>query len=51
MSELTISRLVKIIIGVVVFVVVVGGLFFFFRNSVNDFFKNLGTGKFILSLI
>lgn len=54
MSELTTSQLIKIIIGVVVFVVVIGGLYFFFRNNVNDFFKNLlGTGgqEFFLGLL
>jgi len=39
MSELTISQLIKIIIGVLVFVAVVIGIYFFFRNQVIDFFK------------
>ena len=39
MSELTISQLIKIIIGVLVFVAVVIALYFFFRNQVIDFFK------------
>jgi len=51
MTELTISQLIKIIIGVVVVVVVVGGIGFFFKDYVIDFFKNLPTGKFIFSLI
>lgn len=50
MSELITGRLIKIIVGIFVVVMVVGGLYFFFRNSVIDFFKNLGTGKFILGL-
>ena len=52
MSELTTSQLIKIIIGVVVFVVVVGGLYLFFRNNVNDFFKNLiGSSEVFLGLL
>lgn len=42
MSELTIGQLIKIILGVLVFVVVIGGVAYFFKNSVIDFFKNLG---------
>ncbi len=52
--ELTITNLIKIIIGVLVFVVVVGGLSFFFKDYVIDFFKNMGgnqTAEIILSLI
>lgn len=51
MAELTINQLIKIIIGIFVVVVVVGGLIFYFRNSIMDFFNNIGTGKFILELI
>lgn len=52
--ELTIGQLIKIIIGVLVFVVVVWGVYFFFTNYVIDFFKNAPgneTGGFILSLL
>ncbi len=42
MSELTIDQLIKIIIGVLVFVVVVLGIYFFFKGYVIDFFKNFG---------
>jgi len=53
--ELTINNLIKIIIGVAVFVVVVGGLYMFFKNYVFDFFRNIGdaneTIKLCLSLI
>jgi hypothetical protein len=45
MSELTVGQLIKIILGVLVFVVVVLGLYFFFRNYVFDFFKNIGGGN------
>jgi len=51
MAELTISQLIKIIIGIFVVVVVVGGVYFFFKDSVIDFFKNLPSGKFVLGLI
>ncbi|MFH1311188.1 MAG: hypothetical protein ABIH65_02175 [Nanoarchaeota archaeon] len=49
--ELTIENLIKIIIGVLVFIVVVLGIYFFFKDYVIDFFKNLGgdeTAKIIL---
>jgi len=52
--ELTIGQLVKIIIGVLVFVVVVVGIGLFFKNYVIDFFKNVGgseTSKIVLGLI
>ena len=54
MSELTIGQLIKIILGVLVFVIVVAGVAYFFKNSVIDFFKNLGgnsTGKIVAGLI
>ena len=43
--ELTIENLIKIIIGVLVFVVVVLGIYFFFKGNVIDFFKNLVPDK------
>jgi len=52
--ELTIGNLIKIIIGVLVFVVVVLGIYFFFKDYVIDFFKNIGgnqTAEIIISLI
>ncbi len=36
---ITIEQLIKIIIGVFVFVVVVVGVYFFFKNYVIEFFK------------
>ena len=52
MAELEIGQLIKIIIGVVVFVVVVLGVYLFFKTSALDFFKNLPEGnKLILSLL
>lgn len=52
--ELTIQNLIKIIIGVLVFVIVVVGIYFFFKDYVIDFFKNMGgnqTAEIIISLI
>lgn len=52
--ELTINNLIKIIIGVFVFVIVVMGIYLFFRNYVLDFFKNFSfneTSKLFLGLI
>ncbi|MDZ4226744.1 MAG: hypothetical protein U1B79_01385 [Candidatus Pacearchaeota archaeon] len=51
---LTIEQLIKIILGIFVFVAVVLGIYLFFKNNVIDFFKNLGgneTAEAILSLI
>ena len=52
--ELTISNLIKIIIGVLVVAVVVIGLYFLFKNNVFEFFKsgNITEGAgIILALI
>lgn len=43
--ELTIGQLIKLIIGVFVFVIVVIGIYLFFRDTVIDFFQNLGGNK------
>ncbi|MDP3992051.1 MAG: hypothetical protein Q8P79_00915 [Nanoarchaeota archaeon] len=51
---LTIEQLIKIILGIFVFVAVVLGVYLFFKNNVIDFFKNLGgneTSNIILFLI
>ena len=49
---IAIEQLIKIIIGVLVFVVVVAGVFFFFRDQVIEFFKSgEEAGQMILSLI
>lgn len=42
MSELTIEQLIKIIIGVLVFVAVVIALYLFFKTQVIEFFKGFG---------
>jgi len=49
--ELTINNLIKIILGVAVFVLVVGGVYLFFKNNVIDFFRNYGGTEILLSLI
>ena len=43
--ELETENLIKIILGVLVFVVVVLGVYFFFKNHILDFFKNLTPEK------
>jgi hypothetical protein len=52
--QLTIENLIKIIIGVLVFVVVVVGIYFLFKDYIIDFFKNIGgnqTAEIIIGLI
>ena len=39
---ISIEQLIKIILGVLVFVAVVLGIYLFFKNNIFDFFKNLG---------
>jgi hypothetical protein len=51
MSELTISELIKIIIGVVVVVAVILALYFFFKNQVISFFGGFNLSKMFLALI
>jgi len=45
MAELSISQLIKIIIGVLVFVAVVLGVYTFFKNNINAFFENIFTNS------
>jgi hypothetical protein len=52
--ELTIGQLIKIILGVLVFVAVVAGVYLFFKNNVFEFFRtenSTGAMGVILSLI
>ena len=42
MSELTINQIIKITIGVFVFVAVVTGIYLFFREQVISFFQGIG---------
>lgn len=57
MAELTTETLIKIILGILVFVAVIAGVYLAFKNNILDFFKNLGgnkpvpAGQFVLSLI
>lgn len=50
MAEMTIEQLIKIIIGVLVFVVVVVALFFFFKDYILDFLDGFTGGAVILGL-
>ncbi|MGD9276572.1 MAG: hypothetical protein PVJ67_05345 [Candidatus Pacearchaeota archaeon] len=49
MAELTISQLIKIILGILVVVAVVIGVGLFIKNYVVDYFKNLP--ELILGLV
>ncbi len=50
--ELTLENLIKIIIGVLVFVVVVSGIYLFFKTYVIEFFiGGNSTSELILTLI
>lgn len=40
--ELTISNLIKIILGVLVVVIVIFGIYTVFKEHIIDFFKNFG---------
>lgn len=51
MTELTINQLIKIIIGVIVFVAVVVGVYFFFKGSLIDFFNNFVPTKISDSIL
>lgn len=53
MSELTISELIKIILGVLVVVAVIIALYFFFKNQVISFFSGFGgnASQLFLALI
>lgn len=51
MSEMTVNKLIKIILAVVVIGVVITGLFLFFKNKINDFFKNIGGFDFLFGIL
>jgi len=54
MAELTINQVIKIILGVLVFVAVVAGVYLFFKNQVIGFLDNFvsnETSKLFFSLI
>lgn len=41
MSELTTGQLIKLILGILVFVAVVVGAYFVFKNKILGFFENI----------
>ncbi len=41
MADLTVENIIKIILGILVFIIVVVGAYFFFKNYVIDFFNNI----------
>jgi hypothetical protein len=52
--ELTIGQLIKLILGVFVFVFVVIALYYFFKVKIIDFFRNISfneTNKFIMCFL
>ncbi len=52
--ELTISNLIKLILGIFVAVAVILGIYLFFKNNVIELFKGIATNessKFILSVL
>ena len=54
MAELTVENLIKIILGILVFVAVVAGVYLVFKNNFFDFFSGLNQtepGELILSLV
>lgn len=52
--ELTIGQLIKLILGVLVFVAVVAGFYLFFKNNIFEFFRtenSTNVAKIVLGLI
>lgn len=52
--ELVLSRLIKLILGILVVVAVVLGVYFFFKSKVIELFKDLPvnvTGDFVLLIL
>ena len=47
MTELTTSQLIKIVLGVFLFVAVIGGVYLLFENKILEFFKDLPTGAIL----
>jgi len=51
--ELTVTNIIKIIVGLVVVAVIAYALYYFFTNNVIDLFRNIGvntTAKFSMTL-
>ena len=44
MAELTVSQLIKLILGILVVVAVITGVYFLFKGNILGFFKNLPEG-------
>jgi len=51
MGELTVSQLIKIILGILVVVAVVFAVYLIIKDYVIDFFKNMGGGDAIGGVI
>ena len=45
MPELTVSQLIKLIIGALVVVAVILGIYFIFKERILEFFQNLPAGS------
>lgn len=51
MAELTVSQLIKLILGILVVVAVVAGMGLIFKDKILDFFQGLPTGEFWRGII
>jgi len=51
MADLTINQLIKLILGVLVFVAVVMGVYFVFKDKVFGFFESVDVPEFWRSLL
>jgi hypothetical protein len=51
MAELTINQLIKLILGVLVFVAVVLGVYFIFKDKVFSFFEGVDVPEFWRALV
>ncbi len=45
--DLTTQSIIKLILGIMLFVAVVLGLYFFFKDYINDFFRNLSKNRVV----
>lgn len=46
MAELTVNQLIKLILGILVFVAVVAGAYFVFKDKVFSFFEGVNISEF-----
>ena len=51
MAELTVNQLIKLILGILVFVAVVAGAYFIFKEKVFGFFEGVDIPEFWRSLL